>query len=81
MKKTRASKARAVDKDDLLPEYNIDYRKARPNRFAARFSKDSLAVVLDPDIARFFTTPESVNTALRALITAIPKNEGRVRTS
>jgi len=60
-----------------LPEYNIDYRKARPNRFAARFSKDSLAVVLDPDIARFFTTPESVNAALRALITAMPTDAPR----
>lgn len=28
--------------------------------------------ILDPDIAAVFTTPESVNTALRALITALP---------
>jgi hypothetical protein len=76
MKKTRISKSPA-DEDDLLSEYSIDYRKARPNRFAARFSKGSVAVVLDPDISRVFTTSESVNAALRALITTAPKRERR----
>jgi hypothetical protein len=65
--------------DELLPEYTIDYSKARPNRFAARFSKDSVAVVLDPDIARVFTTPGSVNAALRALITKTPHRARRMR--
>ena len=50
MRKMQTRKARSVDQDDLLPEYNIDYRKARPNRFATRFSKESVVVVLDPDI-------------------------------
>jgi hypothetical protein len=31
-------------------------------------------VVLDPDIAEVFTTPQSVNTVLRALITTMPKS-------
>ena len=78
MKKTRTSKTRPVDKDDLLPEYTIDYSKARPNRFAARFSKDAVAVVLDPDIARVFTTHRSVNAALRALITTTPHRARRI---
>ena len=80
MKKTRTSKIRPVDKDDLLPEYIIDYSKARPNRFAARFNKESVTVVLDPDIARVFTTPGSVNAALRALITTAPHRARRIRT-
>ncbi|MDI6794680.1 MAG: hypothetical protein QME81_17745 [bacterium] len=53
--------------DDMLPEYNFDYRKARPNRFAAQFDKKHLVVSLDPDVAKVFTTPESVNAVLRAL--------------
>lgn len=81
MKKTRTPKEEPWGKDDLLPEYNIDYRKARPNRFAERFRKESVAVVLDPDIARVFTTPGSVNAALRALITAAPHRTRRIRTS
>jgi hypothetical protein len=34
-------------------------------------------VVLDPDIAEVFTTPESVNNILRALIAAMPQNQRR----
>ena len=59
--------------DDMLPEYDFDYRKAKPNRFAEASHKTSRTVVLDPDIAEIFTTSEAVNTALRALLSAIPK--------
>jgi len=58
------------DPDDLQPEYRFDYKQAKPNRFAA--SERRQLVLLDEDVARVFTTPESVNKALRALIEAIP---------
>lgn len=60
----------------MRAEYRFDYRKARPNRFAAR-SKDRLVVVLDPDVSRIFKTPEAVNTALRALISVVPQTAKR----
>ena len=59
--------------DDLLPEYDFDYRKARPNRFA--FKDDQRVVILDPDVAEIFKTSESVNEVLRALIATMPKAE------
>jgi hypothetical protein len=59
--------------DDLQPEYKFDYTKAKPNRFAGRMA-DRTVVVLDPDVAEVFTTPDSVNEALRALISAMPKD-------
>jgi hypothetical protein len=59
------------DEDDLLPEYNFDYRKAKPNRFAIR--DDQQVVVLDPDVAQYFRDSESVNRVLRALITNMPQ--------
>jgi hypothetical protein len=59
--------------DDLRPEYDFDYRKARPNRFAERVYKNRRVVILDPDISKAFPTSESVNTVLRALITTMPK--------
>ena len=58
--------------EDLRPEYNLDYGKSKPNRFAGRMS-DRVVVVLDPDISEVFTTPKAVNAALRALIAAMPK--------
>jgi hypothetical protein len=46
--------------DELMTEYNFDYQKAKPNRFAARAGKPALkVVVLDEDVAQVFTTPES----------------------
>ena len=62
----------SVEADDLWPEYHFDYRQARSNRFAGKGTADRLVVVLDPDIAEVFTTLESVNTVLRALITTMP---------
>ena len=59
--------------DDLLPEYDFDYRKARPNRFAIK--DDRRVVILDPDVAEIFKTSESVNEVLRALIATMPKAE------
>lgn len=72
MKKTQKIKHRAKDSDDMKPEYRFDYSKARPNRFANRM-KDCVIVVLDSDVSKVFTTPDSVNTALRAFISAMPK--------
>jgi hypothetical protein len=76
MKKTQTSKRRKRS-DELQPEYRFDYSKAKPNRFASRVKQQSTVVLLDPDIAEVFTTPESVNNILRALIIAMPKNQRR----
>ena len=54
----------------MLPEYNFDYSKARPNRFADRTEEGkSGAIILDTDIVRVFNTSDSVNKALEANIT------------
>ena len=54
-------------------EYRFDYRKSRPNRFAPLMKSGAVAVVLDPDVASVFRSPESVNSLLRSVITALPK--------
>lgn len=60
--------------DELLPEYQFDYKKAKPNRFVNRSGKAKLTVVvLDEDVAEVFSTSESVNKVLRALIEAMPQ--------
>ncbi|MBD2726724.1 hypothetical protein H6G96_10375 [Nostoc sp. FACHB-892] len=60
--------------DELQAEYSFDYQKAKLNRFAARSGKQQLTVVvLDEDVAQVFTTPESVNKVLRALIESMPQ--------
>ena len=73
MKKTPTSKPRNVEAQDMLPEYDFGYSQARPNRFAGRISEERLMVLLDPEVSQVFTTPEAVNTVLRALVAALPK--------
>ncbi len=51
--------------DELRDEYDFDYTKAKPNRFAARLNASVLSVVLEPDVAVAFPTAEAVNAALR----------------
>jgi hypothetical protein len=75
--KKPSTKARINKSEDMLPEYNFDYNKAKPNRFAGRISKERVVVLLDPEVSEVFTTPESVNTVLRALITAMPEGSKR----
>jgi len=79
MKKTEGSKLTSKESDDLLPEYKFDYSKGRPNRFAARIQQEDVTVALDPDVAEVFTTSESVNAVLRAIIETMPKTKGRTR--
>ena len=62
--------------DGLLPEYDIDYSKAKPNRFARRENVPDM-VRLDADVAAVLQTAEAVNTVLRALIQAMPQTDRR----
>jgi hypothetical protein len=79
MKKPLTAKARSNKSEDMLPEYSFDYNQAKPNRFVGRISKDRVVVLLDPEVSEVFTTPESVNTVLRALITTMPASPKRRR--
>ncbi len=77
MKRILTSKSSGRESDDMLLEYDLDYSKARPNRFATKVVKDRLIVLLDPDVSEVFTTPESVNQVLRALIVSMPETSKR----
>jgi hypothetical protein len=77
MKKKSTSNTGKSGGGDIESEYTFDYNKARPNRFANRASKDQIAVVLEPDIARVFNNSDSVNRVLRALIESMPKTRAK----
>lgn len=57
--------------DDLPAEYEFDYRKARPNRFALKDRER--VVILEPDVAEYFHDSDAVNRVLRALIETMPR--------
>lgn len=53
--------------EDLRKEYELDYAKSRPNRFAARLANTTM-VVLQPDVAEVFQSAKAVNDLLRSAI-------------
>jgi hypothetical protein len=59
--------------DELLPEYDFDYSKARPNRFVTQVNEAKITVTLESDVAKVFKTSEDVNKVLRAILSAIPE--------
>ncbi len=60
------------DPDELLPEYDLDYRRAKLNPYAKR-ENPVLTVTIDADVATVFQSAESVNAVLRALIQTMPR--------
>lgn len=70
-KKTPSRKS-VSKRSEMQKEYRLDYTKARPNRFASRMEGSRIAIVLDPDVAQYFDSSESVNTFLRSVIAALP---------
>jgi len=60
-------------------EYRFDFRQSRPNRFAPSMRGRTVAVVLDPDVASVFDSSEAVNSILRSVIKALPKNAAAKR--
>ena len=73
--KGKASAINRVAVDEILPEY--DFSRARPNTYAARYSKGSVVVTLDPDVAALFPSAGQANEALRALAGIIRKHQPR----
>lgn len=72
MRKT--SKPKRSGRDEMRQEYQFEYSKSRLNRFASRMKRGAVAVVLDPDVASVFRSPESVNSLLRSVIKALSRN-------
>jgi hypothetical protein len=74
MKKTTSANRNSSEQGELCAEYQFDYSKAKPNRFAEQSEEHRVVVVLDPEVAKVFETPDSVNEVLRALIKTMPKS-------
>lgn len=72
MKKEEVDKIEAWE---MRVEY--DFSNARPNKYAKKYTKGTNIVLIEPDLIEFFPDSESVNTALRALVSIFPKSKSR----
>src|SRR5207249_3880295 len=68
----KAALRRPRETDGLRQEYEFDYSKSKPNRFASQLAPESVAVLLDPDVAAVFQDAAALNAFLRSLIDALP---------
>jgi hypothetical protein len=65
MKKISSSRS------DILEEYN--FSAGVRGKYAGRYAKGCNVVVLDPDVAKLFTTSKKVNSSLRSFAKASQK--------
>jgi hypothetical protein len=64
--------------EDLLPEYDFAQMAGGVRgKYAAAYRRGTNLVRLDPDVAKAFTTDESVNDALRAMLRAAASTPSR----
>jgi len=55
--------------DELRPEYDLAKLKGGVRgKYAKRFKKGTNLVLLSPDVAKYFPDEQSVNAALRSLV-------------
>jgi hypothetical protein len=72
MKKTSIRRRKKARSNGLRAEYAFDYSRSRSNRFASRLGPQTVAVVLEPDVALVFDSSRAVNKLLRSVIAATP---------
>ena len=58
---------------DMLEEY--DFSDGVRGKYAKRYAEGTNVVVIDPDIVEYFPDQDSVNDALRTLVTVIRRRE------
>ena len=79
MRKTSPAKKRRTVTNTMRKEYRFDYTRAKPNRFAGKFARDSVAVILEPDVAARFKSSKTVNAASRSFLSTMPEAQQDVR--
>jgi hypothetical protein len=61
--------------DELRREYKrSDFKKLERGKYYKRVRASSNVVVLDPDVASAFGSSKAVNSLLRSVMKALPKN-------
>jgi hypothetical protein len=60
---------------DLLEEY--DFSMGVRGKYTERYAEGTNVVMIDPDVTEFFPDHDTVNDALRSIITIIKKRQDR----
>lgn len=61
---------------DMLEEY--DFSKGIRGKYAERYNRGTNVIVIDPDVAEYFSDSKAINDALRSIIPIIKQNEKKI---
>ena len=61
---------------NMLEEY--DFSKGIRGKYAERYNKGTNVIVIDPDVAEYFSDSKAVNDALRSIIPIIKQNVKKI---
>ena len=75
MKNTPSRSRKTPLANGLRAQYEFDYARSRRNRFASKLGPQTVAIVLEPDVAQVFDSSRAVNKFLRSVIAATPATE------
>jgi hypothetical protein len=64
------------DDQDMLDEY--DFSKGIRGKYAERYKKGTNVIVIDPDVAEYFSDSKAINDALRSIIPIIKQNVKKI---
>jgi hypothetical protein len=60
---------------EMRAEYDLS--NARPNKYVKKYVEGTNIVFIEPDLIEFFPDSDSVNAALRALVSTFPKSTAK----
>ncbi len=64
------------DDQDMLDEY--DFSKGIRGKYVERYNKGTNVIVIDPDVAEYFSDSKAINDALRSIIPIIKQNVKKI---
>lgn len=77
-KSTKKAESGDSERDTMRPEYrHVDIGKGVRGKYHADYLAGSNLVLLAPDVAEVFETPQAVNEALRSLISVAQRTARR----
>ncbi len=67
------------DNQEMLDEY--DFSKGIRGKYAERYKKGTNVIIVDPDVAEYFSDSKAINDALRSIIPIIRQNVKKIAES
>ena len=61
---------------DMLEEY--DFSKGIRGKYAKRYAEGTNVIVIDPDVVQYFPDHDSVNEALRSLLSIVKRHAKKI---